>query len=288
MYCAGERTRRIPLFCAAFMLVAPGAEARAPDVTIDDARITGGKLVVSGKTRSGGMAVRLDGGSGRAFNTSSDRKTKAFQFEVVYHPGDCVIVVQRVLGGGKLGKPAEAVVADCGQEGVAPRGPWRANVDYARNDLVTSDGSTWRAERANRNAPPTASRNDWEMFAAKGGEGAEGPAGPQGPAGPPGVFADFTRHSGNCLVEADYTVCAASTCYCIPALCGADEIGLMGWITEAGEGSPGSTHSSMVSAFEANHPVAAVRGRYGFAYSVPEGFGPTHEYQVDLLCIPTQ
>jgi hypothetical protein len=51
-----------------------------------------------------------------------------------------------------------------------PTGEWTPDVEYARDDLVTSRGSTWRAKRANIGKVPGSTRpstaRDWELFAA--------------------------------------------------------------------------------------------------------------------------
>jgi len=70
--------------------------------------------------------------------------------------------------------------------GFNPLGAWNAVTTYHLDDLVTHQGSTWRAKRTNLNKVPPNRPNDWEKFAAKGNRGATGPAGPAGPQGPVG------------------------------------------------------------------------------------------------------
>ena len=61
-------------------------------VSVTDARIEGGKLVVSG-TAGSGATIRLDGQEKAAFNARS-AADGSFSFSLVYHPGDCVVTLQ--------------------------------------------------------------------------------------------------------------------------------------------------------------------------------------------------
>lgn len=77
-----------------------------------------------------------------------------------------------------------------GVPGLKARGPWDGGAsDYARNDVVTRSGQTWRCAAATCNAgnEPTPANPDWELLAAKGTEGPAGPTGLQGPKGEPGA-----------------------------------------------------------------------------------------------------
>ena len=144
----------------------PAASALAADVTITDAKIAGGKLVITGATAAPNTWVRLDGQTARDFNVKSGADG-AFAFGVVYHPGDCIVGVQRLISPTALGAATAALVADCGPAGVSPRGAWNATTAYVANDLVTYLGSTWRARRGNANTLPV-SGAVWEQFAAAG------------------------------------------------------------------------------------------------------------------------
>ena len=166
---------------AALLASAAGAQAA---VSITDASITGGKLVVSG-TASSGAAVQLDG--------QFDAKAGAdgsFSFSVVYHPGDCIVTVGSLIPPYMTaGESADALVANCGRDGVNARGAWSSSSGYVVNDLVTHDGSTWRARRNNAGRTPSAGA-DWEVFAAAGADGTAGVSSagslrvpPTGPAG---------------------------------------------------------------------------------------------------------
>lgn len=167
--------------------------ASAQDITAANPRIANGRLVITGTTLSGNTLVRLDGKVAAGFQVRSNNVTKAFTFSVVYHPGDCIVALQKVNANNTLGPAANFVVADCGL-GVSPRGVWAAATSYLLNDVVTFGGQTWRAKRASLNKQPVAGL-DWELWAAKGAAGPIGPrglqglagvAGPTGPTGPKG------------------------------------------------------------------------------------------------------
>jgi hypothetical protein len=144
----------------------PAASVLAADVTITDAKIAGGKLAVTGTTAAPNTWVRLDGQTARDFNVKSGGDG-AFAFGIVYHPGDCIVDLQRLISPTALGAATAALVADCGPAGVSPRGAWNSTTAYVANDLVTYLGSTWRARRGNANTLPV-SGAVWEQFAAAG------------------------------------------------------------------------------------------------------------------------
>jgi hypothetical protein len=156
---------------ALIALAATAATAEAADVSVSDAKIEGGKLVVTGTTAAPNTWVRLDGQTSSTFNVKSGADG-AFGFSIVYHPGDCVVGVQKLISPTSLGAATSALVANCGPAGVTPRGAWAQSGDYVRNDLVTYLGSTWRARRGSSNKLPV-SGADWEQFAAAGEDGAE-------------------------------------------------------------------------------------------------------------------
>ena len=185
--------RSLALGSLAFAAAAFAPPAEAADVTVNSARIDAGRLVITGNTLVGGTRVRLDGQAGAAFNVvSNGGSNTAFLFSLIYHPSDCIVTLQKVFPNGSLGAPTNAVVANCGPRGLAPRGAWSASLQYLPNDLVTSAGSAWRAKRANRGKLPAGSAADWEKLhrraisvqrsdGARGLAGAAGPAGPQAP-----------------------------------------------------------------------------------------------------------
>jgi hypothetical protein len=138
--------------------------ASAADVIITDAAITGGRLVVTG-TAPAGARVRLDGQTRADLNAIAGADG-AFSIGAVYHPGDCIVSAQQVTGNA-LGAPVDALVAYCGPAGLTPRGAWNGSATYVANDIVTADGSAWRARRTSKGSPPASGRN-WELFAGSG------------------------------------------------------------------------------------------------------------------------
>jgi hypothetical protein len=178
---------------AAIVYAASSGHAQAADITVTAAKIQAGKLVITGTTQFGNTKVRLEGQPAAAFNTTSHPTAKTFAFSIVYHPGDCMVFLQKVNANNTVGPAAWGVVADCGPLALAPRGAWVTNYTYQTNDLVTFGGSSWRAKRANLNKSPSTSTADWEVFAARGGTGPQGLQGfrglqgPQGSQGPAGV-----------------------------------------------------------------------------------------------------
>jgi hypothetical protein len=169
--------------------------AMAADLTVTNAKIQAGKLFITGKTLTAGTKVRLDGQAGEAFNVVSSA-TKTFVFSVVYHPDDCIVTLQKFTPPATLGVPTNAIVADCGPKGVIPRGAWVPNApngSYLANDLVTFQGSRWRAKRASIGKSPATHPADWEKFAARG---ATGPAGPSGATAPRCNRATGSRSKG--------------------------------------------------------------------------------------------
>lgn len=155
--------------------------ASAQDIKAANPRIANGRLVITGTTALGNTLVRLDGKVTAGFQVRSNNVTKAFTFSVLYHPGDCIVTLQKVNPNNTLGPAANFVVADCGL-GISPRGGWAAAANYLLNDVVTFGGQTWRAKRASLNKQPIAGL-DWELWAAKGAVGPVGPRGLQGVAG---------------------------------------------------------------------------------------------------------
>ncbi len=168
---------------AALLLLATDVASAA--ITVTDAKIVAGKLIVKG-TSPTGTAVKLDNLTAAPI----DSATRVFSYNVVYHPGDCIVDLTLV---GATAPKVKAVVASCGPWGLRARGAWGAAATYYENDLVTYLGSSWRAKRlatgsVNLNKTPGVVGNSayWEKLAAKGNTGPAGPQGLQGPAGPEG------------------------------------------------------------------------------------------------------
>jgi hypothetical protein len=111
---------------------------------------------------------------------------RGFTFYLAYHPGDCLVALQKLTPPSTLGPATYAVVANCGPRSLVPRGAWVGTAYYLKNDLVTSQGSSWIAKSNNVGKSPGANPSYWEKFASKGDTGAPGATGAQGPTGPPG------------------------------------------------------------------------------------------------------
>jgi Big-like domain-containing protein/carbohydrate binding protein with CBM5/12 domain len=95
---------------------------------------------------------------------------------------------------GPPGPPGPA--GEPGPQGLTARGAWDPTVEYAGNDVVTYQGSTYRCLLASCFDPtgrlPPDSRLGfiWEVLARRGNDGqpgADGATGPQGPPGPQGL-----------------------------------------------------------------------------------------------------
>ncbi len=161
--------------CGALAISSHYTAAVAAPLAVTDATIDNGLLTVKGSTAGASDQVTLDG-----LFTAQAKKSK-FTFTIGdYHPDECLVTV-RVGGASAIG-----VVANCGTSGIFPRGTWSSATPYLANDLVTLQGSAYRALRDNTNKNPTSSAADWETFVAKGAAGAAGTAGSTGPAGPTG------------------------------------------------------------------------------------------------------
>jgi hypothetical protein len=188
MFCRSSGNRRILPFASALLtLLLAAAPASAADILVTSAKIEAGKLVITGTTTLGGMRVRLDGQTAAAFNVMSNATTRAFAFNVVYHPGDCIVALQKLTPPATLGAATFAVVAGCGPRSLVPRGAWIATIPYLTNDLVAWLGSSWIARRDSLGKLPTMNPTYWEKFASKGDTGAAGARGTQGPSGLQGL-----------------------------------------------------------------------------------------------------
>jgi hypothetical protein len=202
----------------AIISIACSRSVEAAGITITDAKIQSGRLIVTGTTPGANQQVKLDS----RFTVISNA-SEAFAFSIAnYLPSDCIV---DLVSGTATGV---GVVANCGARGLSPRGTWGTNLRYLLDDVVTYQGSSWRAKRTNLNKPPATSTSDWEKFVAKGDigqpgaagavgptgatgpagtagptgaagptgpagpQGAVGPSGPQGPQGPSGILATYS------------------------------------------------------------------------------------------------
>lgn len=132
-------------------------------IQVDDARIAGGDLRISGRVKERGGTVILDDD----ISTMSDRQGR-FSFRVPHMPPSCVVTL-------KSGQDErEAVVANCGS--VGPRGE------------KGEPGPTGPAGAAGPPGPPgpPGSPGPQGVAGPPGPRGETGPAGPAGPPGPPG------------------------------------------------------------------------------------------------------
>jgi hypothetical protein len=161
---------------AAMMSLACVEPSNAAGIIVKDAKIVNGRLYVVGTTALPGRQVKLDN---RFVATSNAQKVFVFSLPN-YLPSDCVV---DLVSGTMTGV---GVVANCAARGLSPRGAWVTNATYLKDDVVTFQGSAWRAKRNNVNRAPLTSTADWEKFVAKGDPGQAGPAGPAGPAGAAG------------------------------------------------------------------------------------------------------
>lgn len=174
MWCRG-------VAAAALLFAAGTATEAGAALAITDAKIEGGKLVVTGTTALATQAVQLDG----KFNATSSAQ-KVFTFSLSnYHPDDCVVQV-------KVGAAAvNGVVANCGVRGVTPLGAWASATAYVSDNVVSHLGSSWRAKRASIDKAPgltnPSTALDWEKFVSKGDTGVTGATGLRGLQGVAGA-----------------------------------------------------------------------------------------------------
>ncbi len=171
------------LVCSLFLCALAALDAAmspaAADITVTDAKIFKGKLVLTGTTAVGGKQVKLDGN----FIATSDPSTKVFTFSLVYLPAQCIVDLALVDG---TEPPTQAVIASCGPRGLNPRGAYKGSTSYVVDDVVTYLGSSWRAKRDSRTRRPDIHPGAWEQFTAKGDQGATGIPGAIGGQGPQG------------------------------------------------------------------------------------------------------
>ncbi|MEJ8574085.1 hypothetical protein [Microbaculum marinum] len=158
------------------VLLASFGQAEASKLTVSDARIAGGRLVVEGKTPEPRQTVTLD-----EKYTAKSNSERSYSFSLpAYHPADCIVAIDAGLSS------ATAVVANCGARGIKPRGPWSNSTSYQADDLVTYKGSSYLAKRSGKGGAPNQSARQWERYVSRGAPGVAGPRGPAGPTGPAG------------------------------------------------------------------------------------------------------
>jgi hypothetical protein len=173
--------RSLVLAMASLSCIASCGVAEAAGITVTDAKVQSGRLIVTGATPGASQPVKLD----NRFTVTSSA-SGAFAFSIAsYLPSDCIV---DLVSGTATGV---GVVANCAARGLSPRGAWVTNRSYLPDDLVTYQGSSWRAKRTSLNKPPAASALDWEKFVSKGDAGQLGPAGPAGATGATGPAGPF-------------------------------------------------------------------------------------------------
>ncbi|MGI9021525.1 MAG: hypothetical protein ACR2G3_12550 [Solirubrobacterales bacterium] len=102
--------------------------------------------------------------------------------------------IQSVLATGQV-TCETALQGQPGADGVSFiwQGPWEAGREYAPNDVVSHQGSSWIAKKhgAEPCEPGSADCAQWELLAQKGEQGEQGLRGEQGLPGAPGSDAQF-------------------------------------------------------------------------------------------------
>ncbi len=147
-------------------------------ITVTTAEISAGKLVVQGTRTGTAPTIILDG----SFSTGV--VGGAFSYSLTYIPADCIVDLK---ADGGTGGVASAVIANCGPKGLNPQGAWSLAKTYAIDDVVTDQGSSWRALSTNKAKRPALNVALWEQFAARGLRGLQGIQGATGPAGSTGA-----------------------------------------------------------------------------------------------------
>lgn len=187
--CVMIKNMRILAYMAGLSLTASQAGAA---ITVTDARIAGGRLIVSGTSDTGDY-VSLDG------YYTTEVANKAFAFSIVYIPASCVI---SVAAPGTTAPNIRAAVANCAPMSVNPMGVWNPEIHYRPNDLVEREKGQYVAlanARPNVNEDPLTAASFWRpvpmpqssaesviLIGPKGERGEAGAAGRDGAKGDKG------------------------------------------------------------------------------------------------------
>lgn len=143
--------RRLALTCLPVLALGLVITPALAQMTIDEARIAGGELRISGRIRKANTPIRLDD----RFTVTSDARGR-FSFRAAYHPADCVVTL--TWGDERR----DAVIRHCGQMGApGPTGPQGAPGPQGPQGAQGAQGP-------------------------QGPQGERGPAGERGPQGVPG------------------------------------------------------------------------------------------------------
>ena len=126
---ASHAHRIAALACGmAIGILAAKSPARAADITVTDAKIAAGKLVITGKTLTANTQVMLD-----SLFTATSNNSKIFTFNLAYLPAGCIVNLVEV---GSATAATRAVVADCGPKSFNSPGNWTSTTQYTTNDMV--------------------------------------------------------------------------------------------------------------------------------------------------------
>lgn len=167
-------------------------------ITVSDAKIAGGRLVVTGTSDVGDL-VSLDG------YYTAEVANKAFSFSLIYVPASCIV---------SLGAPGtttpniRAVVANCAPTPVNAMGEWQNDTRYQPHDLVERQGGHYIAltnPRPNLNEDPLYATSFWravpvpnttaDQTLLMGPKGERGEAGHDGAKGDDGALAPYVLHT---------------------------------------------------------------------------------------------
>ena len=136
------------------------------DITISQAEITGGRLMISGRLSDGNQVVRIDNTDHR----TQSGNTGFFHFRLPYLPPSCMVSIVS-----ELDRFDDVVIGNCGPRGeIGPAGP-------------QGDAGPAGAAGAGGDQGPAGLRGFAGRAGPAGPLGEPGPAGPQGNAGPAGA-----------------------------------------------------------------------------------------------------
>jgi hypothetical protein len=159
----------------AVALLTAGTTGVMADIIITRAEISAGRLVVAGTRTGTAPRIVLDGRYSTEVGAGG-----SFAFALVYLPSDCIV---KLSADGGTGGEDRAVIANCAPRSLRPRGAWRGGASYAENDLVTDDGSAYRARVSNTGKRPALNDRTWEVIASRGDRGVQGIQGATGARG---------------------------------------------------------------------------------------------------------
>ncbi len=173
-------------------------------IYVTEAKISAGKLVVSGTSEIAGT-VSLDG----LYTTQVTNKT--FGFNLVYVPASCIVSLSAP---GATVPNIRAAIANCAPMPVQPAGIWRPDREYRPNDLVERERRQFVAlanPRPNLNEDPLFATGFWRalppqnataeqtiVVGPQGERGEKGPAGQdgaKGEKGEDGALANYVLHT---------------------------------------------------------------------------------------------